>query len=143
MLNVFLMNGFLMGSFGIVLFLRPEDVKHGFGYALKKEIHDDARMIAQILAPLISAFSLGSIIMTKLSDSNNDAKHLFGFSWFLFHAYLTVRIGRDVLHGANQLFINGGRDKIPLFVLHLTFSVWFGYYLKTQEFGWRQITPFI
>eukprot|EP01084_Bolivina_argentea_P134461 237170_1 len=126
--QLFLINGIIEGLVGILAIVNPKVIPS------VKKLHQHGKIYAGFFGPMLFAMSFVSVLMAKLEDSNNDAKHLFAFGWVIYH------IGASF--NCFKAFFGGKRAMVGGLVFHSFLLASFAMYLMTNNFKIDLLFPF-
>ena len=131
--KLFLVNGCAEGLFGLACILQSKKVAMSLIPDLKK-LSDDGDAFIGLLGPILTAFSYVSILVRKLKDKDNIAKHYFAYAWFMYHLYVTVNTFR-------MYYFGGNKKMVGAVIFHGIMTAWFYYYLKNNDFNLSLLSP--
>ena len=126
--QLFMLNGVLEGLVSILVVLAPGAMLGA------KTVSKHGTFFAGFFGPLLFGMSLVSAAMSKLSDSDNDAKHLFACGWCAYH------IGAS--YNCFKALLGGKKAMIVATVFHTFMAASFFSYLQANHFSLGLLMPF-
>eukprot|EP01083_Nonionella_stella_P135040 410782_1 len=125
--QLFLLNGIVEGLVGLLAIVSPAIIQN------VNRLHKHGAFYAGFFGPIIFAMGFVSVLMMKLPDRNNDAKHLFAAGWVIYHALASWN--------CLKTFLGGQRGLIAGFAFHSFLCAAFAMYLKSNNFKLDLLIP--